>query len=116
LVTLGRAGYTKPAGDTPLEFAEALSASGCGAAELVVRFTRCYYDARYGNGEQGEVRAREMTELLGQVRQHLSRGDSRASEADATNGKRGTQSNRGTRSNRGSTSSAADGPEEAERR
>ena len=68
LEAVARAGYLKPAGLTPLEFAEQLGGSFSGS-DQVQRFTGIYYDVRYGQQELSRERSRELDGLLGEIRQ-----------------------------------------------
>jgi protein-glutamine gamma-glutamyltransferase len=76
LALLARAGHAKPPGATPQEFVEALASIAPSASdvtsvthELVARFTRCYYEVRYG----GQERTQELRTLLGEVQLGLRR-------------------------------------------
>jgi len=65
---VARAGHQKPAGATPLEFAEQLGSSGFAGSEQVQRFTGIYYDVRYGERELSSERSEELDGLLGEIR------------------------------------------------
>jgi len=67
LALLARVGHPKPAGATAQEFAEGLARQAFGAAELVQRFVRCYYAARFGEQE----RSAELEQLLRQLRNEM---------------------------------------------
>jgi protein-glutamine gamma-glutamyltransferase len=68
---LARAGQIKPIGVTPQEFAEGLARQGFAASKLVERFTRCYYEVRYGEQPLSESVRQELRSLLEQVQQAL---------------------------------------------
>jgi transglutaminase-like putative cysteine protease len=74
LKALARGGYVKGPGVTPREFAGELAAAGFGGSVLVERFTRCYYEVRYGGQELTPERGQELAEILREVRQAAGGG------------------------------------------
>jgi hypothetical protein len=68
---LQRAGHVKPAGATPREFAAGLRRSRFQAAELVERFTNCYYETRFGGAREGPEAQAELTGLLRELHRSL---------------------------------------------
>ena len=74
LKAVARAGYVKPAGLTPLEFAEQLCTTPFAGAPLVQQFTGIYYDVRYGQQALSPERSDELDGLLGQIRQEARAG------------------------------------------
>ena len=69
LELVSRAGYQKPAGTTPMEFARELSRGDFAGSEMVQRFTGIYYDVRFGQRELSRERTRELGQLLETLKQ-----------------------------------------------
>jgi hypothetical protein len=74
---MARVGHAKPAGATPVEFADALAVRGLLAAPAVRTFTDAYYGARFGGeavtGEKIDRLGRLVETIEGQVRADLAR-------------------------------------------
>ncbi len=71
LALLAKVGRTKEPGSTPREFAAELAAGGFGPHEVVDRFTRCYYDTRFGGATLDDERRRRLNDLLQELRREL---------------------------------------------
>jgi len=73
LALLARAGHAKPPGMTPGELVALLRRRRFSGAELVERFTRCYYEARF-SGTAAPTPPAELRALLAELQQALRRG------------------------------------------
>ena len=74
LEAVARGGYQKPAGATPLEFADQLGSGSFSGSIQVQRFTGIYYDVRYGQQELSAERSAELDQLLGVIQQEVRDG------------------------------------------
>jgi hypothetical protein len=70
LAVLARAGHSKPASATAQEFAEELDRRDFGAAKLVQRFVRCYYEARFGERAPDGELEQLLREVRHEIKQH----------------------------------------------